>query len=81
MYIHKGRERTLEKLYVYTKKKCTYIYIYGPLIAESSHPGHAWLRVDHNHPRPFVGVSQKSIFKRPYQVLAMNAYKMAPRTD
>ena len=32
------------------------------------------------HPRPFVGVSQKSIFKRPCQVLAINAHKMAPRT-
>ena len=30
-------------------------------------------------PRPFVGVSQKSIFKRPCQVLAINANKMAPR--
>ena len=33
-----------------------------------------------NHPRPFVGVSQKSIFNRPCQVLAINAHKMAPRT-
>ena len=33
------------------------------------------------HPRPFVGVSQKSIFKRPCQVLAINAHKMAPRTS
>ena len=33
-----------------------------------------------NHPRPFVGVSQKSLFKRPCQVLAINANKMAPRT-
>ena len=39
------------------------------------------------HPRPFVGVSQKSIFKRPCQVLAMNTHKngsknglRAPRT-
>ena len=32
------------------------------------------------HPRPFVGVSQKSIFDRPCQVLAINALKMAPRT-
>ena len=30
------------------------------------------------HPRSFVGVSQKSIFKRPCQVLAINAHKMAP---
>jgi len=33
------------------------------------------------HPRPFVGVSQKSIFKRPCQVLAINAHKMALRTS
>ena len=31
------------------------------------------------HPRPFVGVSQKSIFNRPCQFLAINAHKMAPR--
>ena len=30
------------------------------------------------HPRSFVGVSQKSIFKRPCQVLAINAHIMAP---
>ena len=30
--------------------------------------------------RSFVGISQKSIFKRPCQVLAMNALKMAART-
>ena len=35
---------------------------------------HKWV-----HPRPFVGVSQKSIFKRPCQVLAINAHKMVPR--
>ena len=35
---------------------------------------------DGTHPRPFVGVSQKSIFKSPCQVLASNAHKMAPRT-
>ena len=45
-----------------------------------------WIRFDSissrltHHPRPFVGVSQKSIFKRPCQVLAINAHKMAPRT-
>ena len=33
------------------------------------------------HPRPFVGVSQKSIFKRPCRFLAMNTHKMAPRTS
>ena len=32
------------------------------------------------HARPFVGISQKSIFKRPCQFLAINAHKMAPRT-
>ena len=32
------------------------------------------------HARPFVGVFEKSIFKRPCQFLAMNAHKMAPRT-
>jgi len=32
------------------------------------------------HARPFVGVSQKSIFKRPCQFLAINAHTMAPRT-
>ena len=33
------------------------------------------------HPRPFVVVSQKSIFKRPCRFLAMNTRKMAPRTS
>ena len=40
-------------------------------------------RRDRRHPfhaRPFVGVLQKSIFKRPCQFLAINARKMAPRT-
>ena len=32
------------------------------------------------HARPFVGVSQKSIFKRPCPFLAINAHKKAPRT-
>ena len=32
------------------------------------------------HPGPFVGVSQKSIFKGPCQLLAINAHEMAPRT-
>ena len=32
-----------------------------------------------NHARPFVGISQKSISKRPCQFLAINAHKMAPR--
>ena len=31
------------------------------------------------HSRPVVGVSQKSIFKRPCRFLATNAHKMAPR--
>ena len=39
------------------------------------------LRSAQSHPRPFVGVSQQSIFKRPSQVLAINAHKMAPRTS
>ena len=38
------------------------------------------LQAESNHARPFVGVSQKSIFKRPCQFLAINAHKMAPRT-
>ena len=32
------------------------------------------------HARPFVGVSQRSIFKRPCQFLMINADKMAPTT-
>ena len=32
------------------------------------------------HARPFVGVSHKSIFKRPCQLLAIDAHKMASRT-
>jgi len=31
------------------------------------------------HARLFGGVSQKSIFKRPYQILEINVHKMAPR--
>ena len=31
------------------------------------------------HARLFVGVSQKSIFKRPCQFLAIDTHKMAPR--
>jgi len=34
-----------------------------------------------DHTRPFVGVSQKSIFKRLCQFLAIDALKMAPRTS
>ena len=34
----------------------------------------------HIHARLLVGVSQKSIFKRPCQFLAINAHKMAPIT-
>ena len=33
-----------------------------------------------DHARPFVGVSQKSIFQRHCHFLAINAYKMAPIT-
>jgi hypothetical protein len=33
------------------------------------------------HPRPYVGVSQKSISKRPCRFLAINPHKMAPRTS
>jgi hypothetical protein len=32
------------------------------------------------HARPFVGVFQKSIYKRTRQLLAINAHRMAPRT-
>ena len=42
--------------------------------------GHEFMWSEGNiHPRSFVGVSQKSIFKRPCQVLAINAHKMAPK--
>ena len=39
-------------------------------------PGTHFIKV---HARPFVGVSQKSIFKRPCQFLAINALKMAQK--
>ena len=52
----------------------------GPWV-EWSREGSWCSRKKGDHPRPFVGVSQKSIFKRPCQVLAINAHKMAPRTS
>jgi hypothetical protein len=39
------------------------------------HLRRAWTRTGLDHPGPFVGVSQKSIFNRPCQFLTINAHK------
>ena len=51
-----------------------------PQVTSGIMRSYAGLRRPTVHPGPFVGVSQKSIFKRPCQFLALNAHQMAPRT-
>ena len=70
------RYRELAKLESDTKGLLCFDHLHSRYVSAQLHE----VGSPFTHARPFVGVFQKSIYKRTCQLLAINAEKMAPRT-